>query len=82
MFYNFANNPKVPSLDFSNATIQDSTNFSTMMEANSKREKIVGLIASINQNPGTPVNDTALKSAIEDLSASIDLVRNREFSNN
>lgn len=76
MFYNFANNPKVPGLDFSKAAINDSSNFSQMMEANAKREKILGLILSINNNPNAPVDNEALKSAIDDLSASIDLVRN------
>ena len=74
MFYNFANNPKVPGLDFTSAAINDSSNFSKMMEASSKREKIVGLISSISQNHDQTVDDAALKSAIEDLDASIDLV--------
>jgi len=74
MFYNFTNVPKVPGLDFSKSNITDSTNFSQMMEANSKREEILGLILSISQNPNAPVNDEKLKSAIGNLSASMDLV--------
>jgi hypothetical protein len=75
MFYSFTNVPKVPNLDFSKCNITDSTNFSQMMEANSKREEVVGLIASISQNANALVDDSKLKSAIGNLSASIDLVR-------
>ena len=75
MFYSFTNVPKVPNLDFSKSNITDSTNFSQMMEANSKREEVVGLISSISQNSNAVVDDSKLKSAIGNLSASIDLVR-------
>lgn len=74
MFYSFANNPKVPGLDFSQANITDSTHFSQMMEANAKREKILGLILSASNNPNVAVDAEALKSAIEDLNCSVDLV--------
>lgn len=77
MFYSFTNNPKVPGLDFSQANITDSTNFSQMMEANGKREKILGFILSIGQNPNTPVDSSVLESMIKDLSCSVDLVRPR-----
>ena len=75
MFYTFSNNPKVPGLDFSLANIVDSTNFSQMMEANSKREKILGFILSMAQNPNVVVDPNTLKSIIQDTSCSIDLVK-------
>lgn len=74
MFYCFSNNPRVPGLDFSKADITDSTNFSQMMEANTKREKIVGFILSAAQNPNSPVDIHALKEMIADLGCSVDLV--------
>lgn len=74
MFYSFTNVPKVPKLDFSKSNITDSTNFSTMMEANTKREEVIGLISSISQNSNAVVDDAQLKSAIAKLSASVDLV--------
>lgn len=75
MFYNFTNNPQVPSLDFTKVNISDSTNFSNMMEANSKREDIIKLITSMAKNPGNVVDADELKTAISKLSASVDLVR-------
>ena len=76
MFYSFTNNPKVPSLDFTKVNISDSTNFSQMMEANSKRDDILKLISLVSKNPSNPIDASTLKSTIAKLDASIDLVRN------
>ena len=75
MFYSFNNNPQVPSLDFTKVNISDSTNFSQMMEANSKRDDILKVISLVSQKSSQPLDSSTLKSTIAKLSASVDLVR-------
>ena len=76
MFYSFTNNPKVPSLNFTLANIQDSNNFSQINGATGKRDQVLSFIESISSKTSKDISGEEIKNAIQNLSCSIDLVNN------
>jgi hypothetical protein len=74
MFYYLEAPPLLPKINASDATISDSDNFGNFMDACATREKVINLIASLRNGSTTEVSAEDLKSSLDSLSCSIDLV--------